>query len=327
MKVSIIVPIYNVEQYIKECLESIYDGNLSDFEVICIDDRGKDNSIEIVKQFVIDNKIDNLSIIQHEQNKGLSEARNTGIKLAKGEYIVFVDSDDMIIARNLNSLIDHAKANNLDIIEGEIEEIYETELDIKVDSAKERSNTDILSGSEYFSYTNKNSEYAPMVWCRAYKTEYIRDNYFFEPNLKFEDEQFSPRVIIGAKKVQYMNQKIYVYRRRDNSITTNIVKDSSWMKHYFRIIESLSEYLQTIEDKETYNALKDRIDNLVLSLIKNPIAYEANDDVLNETINIIKEKKIYRLPIKSKNLFIKLQGFLMMYPKLFILLYKTKGKK
>ena len=325
MKVSIIIPVYNVENYIMDCLNSLYDGNLCDFEVICVDDRGKDKSISIIKKYVKENKITNLTIIKHDKNKGLSEARNTGIKIAKGEYIVFVDSDDMVNAKNLNDIIDYAKTNNLDVVEGEIEEIYETDLNIKSkESKKNRENTIILNGDEYFSECCKKAEYIPMVWCRAYKTDYIKGNYFFIPNLKFEDEEFSPRVIINAKKIQYLNKEIYIYRRRDDSITTAMIKDLNWIDHYIIIINNLLKYLETISNKISYFALNDRIANLTLSLLKNPIAYNATEENLNHIINIVKEKKLYKIPLKSKNILIKVQGFLMKYPRLFVRLYNMR---
>ena len=84
MELSIIIPVYNVKEYIKECLDSIYqsDVELNKVEVLCIDDKGNDNSIEIVKEYIEEHHIGNLKIIKHSQNKGLSEARNTGMKQA-----------------------------------------------------------------------------------------------------------------------------------------------------------------------------------------------------------------------------------------------------
>ena len=83
MRLSIIVPIYNVEQYIEECLDSIYNQNLNNFEVLCIDDKGKDSSIQKVREYIKKNNIKNLKIIEHSKNMGLSEARNTGINKRK----------------------------------------------------------------------------------------------------------------------------------------------------------------------------------------------------------------------------------------------------
>lgn len=151
MKVSIIVPIYNVEQYIEECLNSIYNQELADFEVLCIDDKGNDKSIEKVRKFVSINNITNLKIIEHNENKGISEARNTGIKNAKGKYICFLDSDDMLIKGGLKQLIEQAEKNDLDIIEGRIEEKYETKFKIELDEKyKNKKSTEVLSGDEYF---------------------------------------------------------------------------------------------------------------------------------------------------------------------------------
>lgn len=327
MKLSIIVPIYNVEEYILDCLNSLYDGNLKNFEIICVDDRGKDKSISIVKKFIKENKITNLTIIKHEKNKGLSEARNTGINIAKGKYISFVDSDDMINSTNLNNLVDYAILNDLDVAEGEIEEIYETDLDIK---SKEkdtfRKTTPILNGDNYFSLCCKKSQYIPMVWCRIYKTKYLQNNYYFVPGLKFEDEEFSPRVIINAKKVQYLNTPIYIYRRRDNSITTNMFNDDSWYNTYMHIINNLEEFSTKIKNKKSYKYLKNRVAQIALSILKNPIAYGASEEQINNIIEKSKENKLYKRPLKCKNLFIKIQGLIMKYPKLFIKLYSYRGE-
>lgn len=328
MKLSIIVPIYNVEEYILDCLNSIYDDNLKDFEVICIDDRGTDKSISIVNKYIKKNNITNLVIIRHEKNQGLSVARNTGIDIAKGKYIAFVDSDDMVNSKNLNNLVDYAIKNNLDIAEGKIDEVFETNLDIK---SKEkdvfRETSSILNGDDYFYLSCKESQYIPMVWCRIYKTKYLKNNYYFVPKLKFEDEEFSPRVIINSKRIQYVNIPIYIYRRRDNSITTNMMKNLDWINHYEIIIKNLKEFLFVIEDKKSYNSLNNRISNFVLSILKNPIVYRADDEKLCQIVDIIKQDKLYLIPQKSKNIFIKVQGFLMKYPKLFIKIYKFKIRR
>ena len=119
MKLSIIIPVYNVEKYIIDCLDSIYqsEADLNQVEVLCIDDKGNDNSIKLIKEYVKSNKISNLTILYHQQNKGLSEARNTGISQATGKYICFLDSDDMIEMSKLEKMVDKAIAQDLDILE------------------------------------------------------------------------------------------------------------------------------------------------------------------------------------------------------------------
>lgn len=92
--ISVIVPIYNVQNYIAECLESIISQTYRDLEIICVDDCGLDNSISIVKKYM--KKDDRIKLVHHEENQGLGGARNTGISVANGEYIYFMDSDDKI---------------------------------------------------------------------------------------------------------------------------------------------------------------------------------------------------------------------------------------
>lgn len=327
MKLSIIVPVYNVEKYIIDCLDSIYQENtdLSQVEVLCIDDKGSDNSIEIIKDYVKKNHIHNLTILYHDKNKGLSEARNTGINQANGKYICFLDSDDMIEMSKLEEMVDKAIEQDLDILEGNMKEISETNINIQSGVEKSaRETTKILTGDEYFYLSAKNEMYFPMACSRIYKTGYLKGKFSFKPGLKFEDEEFSPKVIISANRVQYYHTTFYTYRRRDDSITTNMTKDNKWVDSYLEIIDSLTEFSKVIEDKKSYEFLKERIANFTLSLLKNPIAYGTTNENLEQIIKLVKEKKLYKIPQKSKNKLIKLQGYFMQYPKLFIKVYKKQ---
>lgn len=327
MRISIIVPIYNVEQYIEECLDSIYNQNLTDFEVICIDDRGRDKSIQKVQEYVEKNNIKNLQIIEHSQNKGLSEARNTGINNAKGKYICFLDSDDKLEKGGIAQLLKKAEEEDLDIVEGKVVELFETKCNIELGTnLLNRKDSKIMNGDEYFSNTIKNNEYLTSAWCRIFKKELLENKVYFMPGIKFEDEEFSPRAIIPANRVQYLNIPFYIYRRRDNSITTDMFKDDKWYTSYRKIIDSLEEYAKKIENKKSYVCLKNRIGQLALSVLKNPIAYGASQSQIEKIIIEVKKEKLYRIPMKSKSIFIKCQGFFMMFPKLFIILYGKREK-
>ena len=327
MRISIIVPIYNVEQYIEECLDSIYNQNLTDFEVLCIDDRGRDKSIQKVQEYVEKNNIKNLQIIEHSQNKGLSEARNTGINNAKGKYICFLDSDDKLEKGGIAQLLKKAEEEDLDIVEGKVVELFETKCNIELGTnLLNRKDSKIMNGDEYFSNTIKNNEYLTSAWCRIFKKELLENKVYFMPGIKFEDEEFSPRAIIPANRVQYLNIPFYIYRRRDNSITTDMFKDDKWYTSYRKIIDSLEEYAKKIENKKSYVCLKNRIGQLALSVLKNPIAYCASQSQIEKIIIEVKKEKLYRIPMKSKSIFIKCQGFFMMFPKLFIILYGKREK-
>ena len=109
-KISIIVPIYNEEKYVKQCLESLINQDFDEYEIICIDDHSTDNSNQIVREF---QKISNrIKLILHSSNQGLSSARNTGLKAAHGEYVLFVDSDDMLLDNALKIIYKNMQEKN-----------------------------------------------------------------------------------------------------------------------------------------------------------------------------------------------------------------------
>ena len=117
-KVSIIVPVYNVENYIAECLNSLINQTLKDIEIICVDDCGQDNSMKIVEDFAKKDK--RIKIVAHKENQGLGEARNTGIKNATSEYIGFLDSDDFVDLDYYKTLYNTAIKDDFDIVSSNV---------------------------------------------------------------------------------------------------------------------------------------------------------------------------------------------------------------
>lgn len=114
-KISVIIPVYNVERYLRECLDSIINQTHRNLEIICIDDGSPDNSINILKDY---SKIDNRIFIKQQQNSGLSKARNEGIKISTGKYLIFVDSDDWLPLDAIELLYKKIKKENSDIVIG-----------------------------------------------------------------------------------------------------------------------------------------------------------------------------------------------------------------
>ena len=123
-----------------------------------------------------------------------------------------------------------------------------------------------------------------------------------------------------------INVPFYIYRRRDNSITTNMFNDEKWYHSYIKVIDNLERFAKKIRGKKSYRYLKNRIGQIALSILKNPIAYGADKIYINKIIAEVKTKKIYKIPMKSKNCFIKIQGILMMFPKVFVKLYSKRGR-
>ena len=156
MQVSIIVPVYNVEKYIIECLESAIKQGLKTYEIICIDDCGTDNSVNLIKNFINEKNLqDVIKIIKHDVNSGLSVARNTGIDAARGDYIFFLDSDDLLKKNTLSKMYDIANKENLDLLEGGVSEFFETDYNISLGIQKDLKEIEVMKGAEYLAYVLK----------------------------------------------------------------------------------------------------------------------------------------------------------------------------
>lgn len=328
MILSIIIPIYNVEKYIYECLESIIsqDVNKNEYEVICIDDCGTDNSMRIVNQFVDVHSSFNIIKIKHEINKGLSEARNTGIQNAKGKYILFLDSDDYLKSFSLNKCLNILKNDSVDILAFNYEEFFETNLNISTDnSSLAFENMEYRNGQDYFLRMINENSYVPMVWTRIYSVEFLRKNNLkFTPGLISEDEDFTPKVLMKCGKIIQINEVVYMYRRRDNSITTLFQKKINWVDSYIYIIKEMYELSnQYLRCKKV---LRKRASQLNTSLIKNIVKYNISEENKNTIINIVKDEKMCLFSIKSLNAIEILEGILMLFPNGFIFFYSILSR-
>ena len=216
MRFSIIIPVYNVEKYLRECLDSVLNQSLPDWEAICVNDGSKDGSATILEEFV--QKDARVKVIS-QPNGGLSAARNTGLKAAGGEYVLFLDSDDWLEPQALAVL-----ASNLD---GEDMLCFSGRRYFEDEGAFHAS--DRLTAREYPSgmdYYNDNAlahrDFAFVcVVLRAYKRSFLLDNgLFFKEGIYHEDNLFTPRACYYAGQVKVMDECLYDYRVRANSITT-----------------------------------------------------------------------------------------------------------
>ena len=207
-KFSIIIPVYNVEDYIKKCLDSVFNQTYKDFEVIVVNDGTKDNSMDIVKNY--DVKIIN------QENSGLSEARNTGVKNAKGEYLVFLDSDDFI-EKDLLKEINKSLKNKPDVVRYQIQDFKNNEVTEKY----EEEPFDNLDGIKAFEKICK-YHYIENAWAYAINREYYnKEKFSFKKNTYHEDFGLTPLIIIKAKKVNSINYVGYNYVQREGSIMNN----------------------------------------------------------------------------------------------------------
>lgn len=216
-KLSIIVPVYNVEKYIRPCFESIFKQGLSDdeFEIIIINDGSTDNSMEMISDII--SQHNNITIINQE-NQGLSVARNNGIAAARGEYILMPDSDDLLIENALPTLLYEALKTKVDIIAADF---------LKMDDEEITHYKHIPQ--EEVTYTEKNGEqifikdlnpHQCYVWRSLFRREFITENNLsFYPGIRYQDVPFTHECYLKAGRCIKTTLLLNIYRRRQGSAT------------------------------------------------------------------------------------------------------------
>ena len=223
-KVSIVIPVYNVEEYLRRCLDSVVNQTLRDIEIICINDGSTDNSSHILAEY--QSKENRLRVIS-QKNGGQSKARNAGLEVATGEYIYFLDSDDYIKTYALEKLYTIAKTNNLEILFFDSEVFFENDI-LKNQfseylTAYDRKNeyTDVISGIDLFSKLVKNNAYVVSPCLQFTKREYLEEKHirFFE-GIIYEDNLYTFKSILQADRVAHIIDKLYMRRIRENSTMT-----------------------------------------------------------------------------------------------------------
>ena len=222
IKLSFIIPVYNVEKFIGECLDSIYCQGISEdlFEVICIDDCSPDNSKEIVK--LHQNSQSNLRLIEHDVNKGLGGARNTGLQNATGTYVWFVDSDDMIKTDAIALLYKSLTIDKIDVLMFNYERINQNGISLKEETVFDIST--VYKGRDYVDsfFGNSFVHHLGYVWRCVYRTEFLLNkNLLFPENCYWEDTVFFPKAILLAESVKSLNNVFYKYRVNEDSISGN----------------------------------------------------------------------------------------------------------
>lgn len=216
---SIIVPVYNVELYIRPCVESIFRQGLTDedFEVILVNDGTKDNSFGMISD-IIENHF-NIIVIEQE-NLGLSVARNKGLSKASGEYVLFVDSDDLLIENRLETLINDISSSKPDLLLAGFVKKNNNEIASQNSYPTQQYTSYIKIGSKAFLDINPRECY---VWRTIYRKEFlIKENISFIPGIYFEDVPFTTECYLKSAKSIITDYPYYIYRQRPGSILSAI---------------------------------------------------------------------------------------------------------
>ena len=211
MKVSVIVPVYNTEKYLKNCIDSLLKQNFEDYEIIVINDLSPGNAEEIIKSYN-DKKI---VYIKNKTNKGIGYNRNLGIKKAKGEYVCFIDSDDYVKEDFISKMYNYSKENNLDLCVCDYVNVDEEGNKLKEFNLSDFCITNYEENNKILCEINL----AP--WNKLYKKDMLVKNKIeFSEILKYEDLSFVALSIKNSKKIGKINEQLNYYTIHNNSETT-----------------------------------------------------------------------------------------------------------
>ena len=329
--VSAIIPVYNSEEFLEECIVSLINQTLKNIEIIVVNDGSSDKSLEILKKY---EKIDSRLIIIDQKNNGPSAARNRGIEIASGEYLSFVDSDDWIDLRMYEEMYSRAKSTEADIVicdmkmTGVNSDLYikGISFDIKSYSKKEfKSNiyNELLSNSQFNSMANK-----------IYKTKIVKENnIFLDENIYYaEDWLFNMQTIIHTSNIEYINKQFYYYRRGHES-SSSFYDENTFERTGIWIYRKRKKYADLL-NKNKFLGVNDLF-QVTISCIVNE--FRRNDIHLNkkikrvrEIINIEESKEmieninLYSLSNKEKFLYFNIKNKLILFLFIYVLLGKIK---
>lgn len=303
IKVSIIIPIYNAEKYLYECLKSIKQQTYSNIEVLMINDGSSDNSENICKDFLKDKRFN----LINKKNGGVSSARNVGIEKCSGDYILFVDSDDWCKEDLLQQIIEYS--NTYEMICFSYFKAYNN--NIVKEELKIKQNSDIKKEILI------NKAIGGYLWNKIFKVQIIKEhNIKFNENISYcEDLLFVKQYIEYIKKVKYLNKSLYYYRIRKGSISNDFYSRKS-----ISILNACELLINEYKDNKLF------VEDFMFSYILNYYKlrkFISSDYKIN--LDIISKEKII---LKNKNIKEKLKLiFIKYFPRIFLKLKKLKDKK
>ncbi|MDK0747987.1 glycosyltransferase family 2 protein [Clostridium perfringens] len=240
-KVSIIIPVFNGEKYIVECLDSIIKDKLKDIEIIVVNDGSYDNTEKIVTEYI---KVDNRIKIINQKNLGSASARNTGVKNSSGKYLLFIDSDDLICKDSIYHMFNECEKYNLDVLVGDIGilkdySVIKTLIDVEWDSKDYISNKQYLI--QFFSGKGTPSLCNKMWKAELFKKYSMKKSEFLTYG---EDGVLLPKLIYNSNHIKKMNKIVYLYRiNLESKMHSKNIKYSEYIEAY-NIVE---DYFKSIK--------------------------------------------------------------------------------
>lgn len=318
-KISIIIPVYNTEKYLKKCLNSVINQTYQNIEIIIVNDGSPDNSDKIIRDF--QKKYPDKIRAFNKKNGGLSDARNYGIKKATGDYITFLDSDDYVEKNCYELLINKAYEKDFDLVVCDFNNVYKD----KITKGYSQVDSDILE-KKYIKKVYKNIY--PVVWNKLFKKELL-EKIQFKKNVWYEDVEFLYRLLPEIKNIGVVKEALINYVKRDGAITKTF---DERLYHYINNWNGLLEYYKKNNLLEEYKEEFEYcyVRYLYATFIKqatNYKDYEEYEKAVNEAIkNVKKNFPNYK---KNKLFYTSLKGMylLLFNKKIANILYKRNQKK
>lgn len=295
MKLSIIVPVYGVANYLRKCVDSLLAQNIENYEIILVDDGSPDVCPQICDEYA--GKYDNIRVV-HQENAGLSAARNSGINVATGDYIMFVDSDDYLQLNVLGALMEQVEREQLDVLRFDYQNVRQTEAGEykvfqpnkyphQVDTSRE-----VVDGETYL---DERMGYA------CYACQFVINRELtgtFTPGIHYEDTEWLPRMMLAAKRVNSTPLVVYNYLVRQGSITQaqgNKEKLRKNVNDFLFVLESLSKQ---ITKHPSCQWLRRMISSMAVGVLTR-VAMSFYDE-RKEYIRRLQELKVFPLEIANQ---------------------------
>lgn len=272
--ISVIIPVYNVEKYIGECLDSVINQTYKKLQIILVDDGSTDSSGKICDEYA---EKDNRITVVHQKNAGAGAAKNTALKIADGKYLAFVDSDDFLELEAFEHMINILENNNANIVQCCYRDVF---VNRKIDAIKDKDSFGTYTTEDYLErYTTDWT--CGLLWDKLYLRN-LFDNIYFEEGHVVDDDYFTYQGVMNAKKIIVDSQVIYNYRKRSSSV-------SYIPEHMERIIFDRLDYLskRRIKIISRFPSLKETFNKHYVNML---IWLSTDPYLTNNSLNKIKSQ-------------------------------------
>ncbi|MDA3135275.1 glycosyltransferase [Atlantibacter subterranea] len=242
-QLSLIIAVYNGEKFLSTFFDSIKNQHLSHVELIVVNDGSTDGSADIIERYA--QQFSDFTVLNQE-NGGVSAARNTGLAVARGQYVAFPDIDDVIYPGMYNRLLEIALQNDLDVATCNGTYIYDDGRPAKKIFPSDRlSSTGVLEGPVWLEMALRSRKFLHVTWLNIYRHDFIKQHGFrFEPGLRHQDIPWTTELLLTAKRVQYVDEALYDYLIHSASVSHTPGTDDTRMRssrHYMKILEMLND--------------------------------------------------------------------------------------